>query len=700
MNIAGQSTAEEILTAEIQPLFVTISPQVIEELSSSFKKRRPRRESGGLLFGTVQNQVVHVRVLKPFPNRVWHASRMPEATLNAMLTSCRTDPQLSGLDWVGWFSVRGNGGLNEADLQFHNAHFRRSSDFALIVWPEDSGEVSLEFYSHSGKAPLTDNKRRRASLSVSRNTSEAVEVTLRDDESGSAASSQRASKVCSASGSPAEKAAYEIGSSTVVRSSSEAPASAPLHGSKDVAGIERHSQTALSMSSGAAAIIPAAIAPRSQREAAQDIPSVTPNQANTAELPNQHAMEVIPVEAPDTFEPKFDDVYLQEPSEQRRSLRWLAFGILSAVLTITSVAIFALEWPAVSQKIHTKLQWLQTLLPTPGLALRATWEPDGIVLTWDRSNGVVRSSAGAILQVEDGPHHWSLHLDAKQVANGSFLYVPATEDVSFLLKVQAGDRVSLSDSTRVLEASESKPTSAHDPERFDTARGENDIIKPRSTRPEGTPGRSNEVRGSRTAIAPAVHASSWSAPPSGKPSPKAAGTAVPKPTVSPVVTRESSRSHADVSDEVTHDQPISSPAGWGNLWLPNVPAPHLKISSGDISKISSSAGGAGPVQNLSPLLGSPTYEPPRPVRRILPGVARLVPEMVKSPGDVEVEVKIDAKGRVTSARIVKNNAKADAVLCNAVLVAARQWLFQPAKLHGIFVEADCVIAFQFRPSVQ
>ena len=92
------------------------------------------------------------------------------------------------------------------------------------------------------------------------------------------------------------------------------------------------------------------------------------------------------------------------------------------------------------------------------------------------------------------------------------------------------------------------------------------------------------------------------------------------------------------------------------------------------------------------------YMPPRPLRKALPELTSLVPDMVKSSGEVDVEVKVDTSGRVMAARIVKNEASANAVLCDAVLAAARRWVFQPAKLHGTLIDADCVIAFQFSPS--
>ena len=65
--------------------------------------------------------------------------------------------------------------------------------------------------------------------------------------------------------------------------------------------------------------------------------------------------------------------------------------------------------------------------------------------------------------------------------------------------------------------------------------------------------------------------------------------------------------------------------------------------------------------------------------------------------DVEVDVRIDEEGRVTDARLMNNREDVGGLLTSAALEAAREWTFEPARVHGKSVPSNHVIKFRFHP---
>jgi TonB family protein len=82
----------------------------------------------------------------------------------------------------------------------------------------------------------------------------------------------------------------------------------------------------------------------------------------------------------------------------------------------------------------------------------------------------------------------------------------------------------------------------------------------------------------------------------------------------------------------------------------------------------------------------------------MPSATNVGPLAVSAPTDVEVEVRIDDEGRVTEARVL-NNRSNNGLLASAALAAAKEWIFEPAKMQGKSVPGDHTIDFHFHPQV-
>jgi TonB family protein len=92
----------------------------------------------------------------------------------------------------------------------------------------------------------------------------------------------------------------------------------------------------------------------------------------------------------------------------------------------------------------------------------------------------------------------------------------------------------------------------------------------------------------------------------------------------------------------------------------------------------------------------PSYVPARASKPVLPDEKFFAPSNVRNEMRVDVQVRIDERGRVSEAH-VKNGAEDNGLLRNATLEAAKQWIFEPAKSDGKNIPSDHTIEFQFHP---
>ncbi len=91
-----------------------------------------------------------------------------------------------------------------------------------------------------------------------------------------------------------------------------------------------------------------------------------------------------------------------------------------------------------------------------------------------------------------------------------------------------------------------------------------------------------------------------------------------------------------------------------------------------------------------------TYRPPRPLKQVLPKVNTLPPGVADGVGEVRVAVRVNENGRVIDAHLIEGKKRIGPLLTNVSLAAARQWVFEPASLHGKNIASEHTILFQFR----
>ncbi len=140
------------------PLAVRLSPEFVNGFC--FGGRLPDRRNAehqlacpGLLFGTTLDAIVTVRAAKVFPARL--SNPLSGDSFNKFWATARSDPYLASLDLVGWCAVQQRINLLPDEIDFHNRHFRRLSDIALLVTPEREGGFTAGLYTKSGDRVLS-----------------------------------------------------------------------------------------------------------------------------------------------------------------------------------------------------------------------------------------------------------------------------------------------------------------------------------------------------------------------------------------------------------------------------------------------------------------------------------------------------------------------------------------------------------------
>ncbi len=420
--------------------------------------------------------------------------------------------------------------------------------------------------------------------------------------------------------------------------------------------------------------------------------------------------------------------YLARP----RELPWLAMAV---VFTLTAIVTFGFISISGAGQNGTLPGFLQTFWPAQKLDLRIHNEGDRVQLSWNENGPTVRSAQDALLEITDGQDRRQVLLTAREVANGSVLYRPNTDDVVFRLEVHAVNGRTLSESMRVLGTSKapildvSQPRS--EPQSTATAKlppPSGKATPPMSSRLQLDSKSSFDparLRPVRPKVANAEPRTPTAAPPIQQPAndatpQKAADQAVTPQAAVADATRTSDLGAAPVSQPpaapnnnaieaenkvmntppaetqkatIRESQPppaVSTPTQ--AVQQPRTEEPSVAKPAALETQTQPSSGVQTPAIDTE---ATSVFQPPRPIRQVVPNVKALLPGVADATGEVKVQVKVDQKGHVVEAHVVEGNKRINSVIKNVAVIAAKQWTFVPASLHGKNIESDHTILFQF-----
>ncbi|MBV9303311.1 MAG: energy transducer TonB [Acidobacteriaceae bacterium] len=311
----------------------------------------------------------------------------------------------------------------------------------------------------------------------------------------------------------------------------------------------------------------------------------------------------------------------------------------------------------------------------PRLSMRVETRADRLLVSWD-PQPLSRTAKYGILSIHDGSQQHEIDLAAAELSNGSILYKPASNDLTFRLEVHGPGMPLITGIVRTFDGSAPVPTiveAKSTPNRTAETRSPSALSQPqhelaRSTRsrtPSLSTNRMKPIAMTRTAVLPEIPLEAV----------QAAGS-LPSSFAPPQAPDFASKQISPPASKLAHPQQTPS--------INKAPAPQTSALS--------------PVFRNADVKTSSIYRPPKPVRQVMPNIRSFASSAVTEPTQIDVEIKIDEKGRVVSAHVPKTRMNPGGpLLMQQVIAAARQWGFEPAKLHGEPVPSDYVIRFSFHP---
>lgn len=645
MNAADESSPA--LSLRRLPFTVRLSAQLLNQILSERDKPAAPDEVSGLLFGVAEEGLVLAQSHRPFaPNAKGSgaADRFSQDKLfEQHLLASQKQAGAAPLKLVGWYAIRQAGGLSAADLAYHEWYFSRPEDLALILTPESPSGISLELYCRTVTGAITDSAYRAGFVRLSTAPLESpVEILprpkIQDDFFMRAYEFGDAEETTAAPGWKGTLAVRYRNVFSRLRSSPPEP-----HGATPPAA-------------------PATAAPRQETKPEKREAPVPPPIPPPLPAPNLPApARALSVSPPAPVFPVSTGTFgLRAPAPKSRTL-WLP--VLTAFLLTSGLTFGVVYYLRATDNLPP---FLQSFALNPSLELKVEAQGTRLLLSWNRQSRAVRHARDGFLQIDDGSQRRRVTLDASQVANGSILYRPNSDDVTFRLEVHALDGRTVTESMRVLEglrpaALDLSPDAPAAPPTRSEKAGSPPL--PRTSVPQPRPAAA-PPQNEPAAVVDNLQASAGN--------PAAAPPAAPAPQKTTELTKE------EEALAVPEETPAQSPT-----------APVLEQPK------------AEPPRRPSPLANAPdtlqSYQPPKPVRQVLPNLSSLPTGLAAMGGQLEVLVNVDETGRVTAATPVQTARKMNAVLVQSALDAARLWRFTPATLHGKAVASRHSILFQFSP---
>jgi TonB family protein len=366
---------------------------------------------------------------------------------------------------------------------------------------------------------------------------------------------------------------------------------------------------------------------------------------------------------------------LLRPPVARRSFPW-PWAV--ALFLVCSSLVFGFLVLGGLQGSNGRLgQIVQTMFPGNELNLRVRNEDDRLRLTWNQRNHSVESASDATLQIFDGATHREIHLDGRQVADGSVLYRPVTNDVTFRLEVHS-EQGPTSGSVRVLDGLSGRQATLDVSAPAAPLNPVQTAVGPAPVNPAAVD--SGSVPASTTPYDPnqaAALTAQVPPPTTGTSGLPFSATAVPVPRTA---YRKSAAPRYETPDTI---EPIPASGGSTiNGWdtaeqRPRVAKPRATTPATFPPTVPTTAG----------------FVAPRPLIQVTPNILSIPSGTIPTRTRVAVQVEIDPAGHVTSARVVDSGV--NPAVSGAAVAAARKWTFDPASSNGRHVNSEHTIMFEF-----
>jgi hypothetical protein len=362
------------------------------------------------------------------------------------------------------------------------------------------------------------------------------------------------------------------------------------------------------------------------------------------------------------------------------------------------------------------------------LALQIESHSGQLLIRWDAASRLVVFARKGHITVRDGVDFRDFELSAAQVRSGKLVYLPASNNLDLRLEVEQPDGRRVGESVIFLAPPElmaaggtttmpeiSAPPLAYPPhaaDRFQPATGKsadvrlpaNVVLPPRAHSRDSPPGRDGDApppavsRTSPDALGPLAETAKTPAPDAPAPerraqaiAPSVQAPAPPSPSPSaPPLSAQPSPAPENRSGRALSQQAASPPVPPQAATTPAAPTPPPQAGPAAIR-----AEPAPEPTRIQPSPPVPDNAPPEPIRQVSPVVPPQTRKLMHTPVEVQVKVSIDEYGKVTHAVIAGTKGPLAKFLTGAVLSAAYEWQFKPARANGHALPSDKLIVFSF-----
>ncbi|HSU61951.1 MAG TPA: energy transducer TonB [Bryobacteraceae bacterium] len=364
------------------------------------------------------------------------------------------------------------------------------------------------------------------------------------------------------------------------------------------------------------------------------------------------------------------------PQPERRT--WFFLTRFAATLTLAAAAGASAYFmvPAIKSRLPVTNESASS-----EVHLRVLRASDGqLDVTWDR-NALERSGAqSGLLTIRDGPISKNLAIDRDQLRSGTLTYFPNGGDVQFRLEVSLDGGRSFVGSVRVLlpqSNASNAPVALPSEEAVQMPPAQAKAAA--GTKPPQFVEKNRPVRVAHQRFrAPAYIPFSNSVLPS--------STTQVRPPAPDLRIDAALSAFAASAPSVA--SLFSPPPQFPLRPPPAAVPPNLPVEKP--SKLE-------PIQPTAASTKTPSsFIPPHPLKQVMPDIKLAGNALALQAGKVEVQVTVDESGRVKDARPVRKDKAVNSLVASAAINAARQWIFQPARLHGKAIPAQHLIVFEFR----
>ena len=198
---------------------------------------------------------------------------------------------------------------------------------------------------------------------------------------------------------------------------------------------------------------PASLAAEPDRETAEsgsgpdnDLPAELAELFRKAALPHPAGIPA-PEPAPLTEQPVVAAAARVRPG--KTPPRWAGLLLRGATILIASAALVISVVTYLGAPRPPREQAAGYLPAISVLGLQVERTPPDLLVIWNRNSREVVAARRATLTIRDGRKQQTLDLDKTQLALGSTLYTPVTDDIQFRLEVYGADNGSVSQAIRV-----------------------------------------------------------------------------------------------------------------------------------------------------------------------------------------------------------------------------------------------------------